>query len=148
MPRVTSDGVALHVDVEGSGDPVTLFCHGLTNNRTELAPFTPLLSGTKIRFDFRGHGLSESPPPCSYRFADLANDVRAMADAYGATRAVGTSLGAGALCTLLVDDPERFERLVFVLPAGLDRPFRESSRYLRMADLLESKPFDEAIEAM
>ena len=82
----------LHVEVEGDGPPVTVFAHGLTNSRNELAAFTPFLAGTKVRFDFRGHGLS-SVPETGYRFADFARDLDAVAAAYGATRAVGTSLG-------------------------------------------------------
>ena len=41
--------------------------------------------------------------------------------------------------------PDRFERLVFLLPAGLDRPFREKDRLLRTAELLETKPREEAL---
>ena len=51
-----------------------------------------------MRFCFRGHGHSSSPQT-GYRFADFARDVRAVADAYDATMAVGTSLGAGAIGT-------------------------------------------------
>ena len=79
-----------------TAQPVTVFAHGLTNSRNELAAFTPFVAGTKVRFDFRGHGLS-SVPETGYRFADFARDLDAVARAYGATRAVGTSLGAGAI---------------------------------------------------
>jgi pimeloyl-ACP methyl ester carboxylesterase len=51
----------------------------------------------------------------------LAADLRTVADAVGATRAVGLSVGAGALLHLLASTPDRFERLAFVLPAALDR---------------------------
>ena len=61
MPEVRNDDVTLFCEVEGAGEPVTVFAHGLTNNRNELAAFTPLLPGTKVRFDFRGHGRSSSP---------------------------------------------------------------------------------------
>ena len=37
--------------------------------------------------------------------------------------AVGTSLGAGAIGNLVCREPERFERMVWLLPAGLDLPF-------------------------
>jgi pimeloyl-ACP methyl ester carboxylesterase len=100
-----------------------------------------------VRFCFRGHGHSSSPES-GYRFEDFARDLGAVASAYGATRAVGTSLGAGALCRMLASQPDRFERLVFLLPAGLDRPFRETDRFLRTAELLETKPREEAVEAI
>ena len=45
----------------------------------------PLVAGTKVRFDFRGHGRS-SAPPTGYAFVDFARDLDAVASAYGATR--------------------------------------------------------------
>ena len=70
MPEVRSDGTTLFCDVDGEGEPVTVLAHGLTNNRNELAAFTPFVPGTKVRFDFRGHGRSGSPPT-GYRFEDF-----------------------------------------------------------------------------
>jgi pimeloyl-ACP methyl ester carboxylesterase len=57
------------------------------------------------------------------RNAGLHGTIRlTVADHVGATQALGVSMGAGALCTLLATTPLRFERLVFVMPAVLDRP--------------------------
>jgi pimeloyl-ACP methyl ester carboxylesterase len=147
MPYVDVGDARLHVEVEGEGEPVAVLAHGLTNTCRELARLTPFVPGTKVRFCFRGHGHSTSPG-AGYSFADFARDLEAVADTYGATRAAGTSLGAGALCRLLSSRPDRFDRLVFLLPAGLDRPFRDTARFLRTAELLESKPRDEAIDAI
>jgi len=137
----------LHVEVDGSGDPVTVLAHGLSNSCQELAPFTPMLPGTAVRFCFRGHGHS-SAPKSGYRFADFAHDLDAVATEYGATQAVGTSLGQGAICSLLEHDPDRFERMVFLLPAALDLDFAFKERFLRTAEMLEGKPRAEAIEAI
>jgi 3-oxoadipate enol-lactonase len=139
------DGTRLHTVVEGEGEPVTVFAHGLTNSCVELAAFTPMLAGTKIRFCFRGHAHSGTPAQGHYRFADFASDVEAVATHFGATRAVGTSLGAGAITHLLGETPERFERIVFILPAALDVPLGDHERFDRIADLLETLPTDEAI---
>ena len=147
MPYVEIDDARLHVEIDGDGDPVSVLAHGLTNTCRELARLTPFVPGTKVRFCFRGHGHSTSPET-GYRFADFARDLEAVASEYGATRAMGTSLGAGALCHLLGSRPDRFERLVFLLPAGLDRPFRDTERFLHTAELLETKPRDEAVEAI
>ena len=144
MPEVRNGDVSLHVEVDGDGEPVTVFAHGLTNSCRELAPFTPSLSGTAVRFSFRGHGHS-SAPASGYRFADLASDLDAVARAYGARNAVGTSLGAGAIMSLLEQDPDRFDRIVMLLPASLDVPFRNPQRFDGIADLLESYPKEEAI---
>src|SRR5438552_18553479 len=139
MPKLITPDATLHVEIDGEGEPVTVLAHGLTNSCRELAQLTPLLPGTKVRFCFRGHGHS-SAPDRGYRFADLAHDLDAVVSAYGATRAIGTSLGAGAICHLLQQQSDRFERLVLLLPAGLDRPFRHKDRFLRIADALETLP--------
>jgi 3-oxoadipate enol-lactonase len=145
MPEVRNGDVTLHVEIDGEGPPVTVFAHGLTNSCRELAPFTPSVTGTAVRFCFRGHGHS-SAPATGYRFADLASDLDAVARAYGARNAVGTSLGAGAIMKLLEDDPGRFDRIVMLLPASLDVPFRDPGRFDGIADLLETFPKDEAID--
>lgn len=144
---VRTADATLHCEVEGEGEPITVFAHGLTNNRNELAAFTPLVPGTRIRFDFRGHGHSTSPAS-GYRFEDFARDVDAVAETFGATVAVGTSLGAGALGHLVCRVPDRFERMVWLLPAGLDVPFPLASRYHALAGELEGKTPGEALEAV
>src|SRR3989442_2395310 len=135
MPELLTEDATLHVEVDGEGEPVTVVAHGLTNSCLELARLTPLIPGTKVRFCFRGHGHSSSPDH-GYRFVDFARDLAAVADAYGARNAVGTSLGAGAIFNLLQDNPDRFRKLVFLLPAGLDVPFQFKEKLLRTADLI------------
>jgi pimeloyl-ACP methyl ester carboxylesterase len=144
MPEVSLDDVKLHVELDGAGEPVTVFAHGLTNTCRELAPFTPMVPGTAVRFCFRGHGHSSAPEK-GYRFADFARDLDAVANEFGATRAVGTSLGAGAITHLLGEEPDRFERIVMLLPASLDSPLAEHDRFDRIADLFESLTKEEAI---
>jgi pimeloyl-ACP methyl ester carboxylesterase len=131
--------------VDGDGEPVTVLAHGLTNSCRELAPFTPSLLGTAVRFCFRGHGHSSSPAS-GYGFTELASDLDVVARAYGARNAIGTSMGAGAIMRLLQDDPDRFEKIVMLLPASLDVPFEHPERFDGIADLLETYPKDEAIE--
>jgi 3-oxoadipate enol-lactonase len=147
VPEVTTDDATLFCEVDGEGEPVTVLAHGLTNNRNELAAFTPLVPGTKVRFDFRGHGRS-SAPATRYRFEDFARDVDAVAEAFDATVAVGTSLGAGAIGNLVCRQPDRFERMVWLLPAGLDMPFPLAGRYHALAGDLEGKTAEEALAAV
>lgn len=147
MPDLIIEDATLHVEVDGEGEPVTVLAHGLTNSCRELAQLTPLVPGTKVRFCFRGHGHSSSPER-GYRFADFARDLDAVATEYGARYAFGTSLGAGAIGHLVTRDPDRFERIVLLLPAGLDRRFRHKDRLLHTAALIEGKPKEEAIESI
>jgi 3-oxoadipate enol-lactonase len=120
----TPHGVELEcLVVEGAGapvKPVTVFAHGLGAGIPDTRPLGSAVAGRKVFFHFRGHGRSACPPG-RWSYPDLARDLRAVADLYGATRALGVSLGAGALCRLLADNPGRFDRLVFFLPAVLDR---------------------------
>jgi pimeloyl-ACP methyl ester carboxylesterase len=148
MPTVLSEGVRLAVDVHGHGDPVTVVGHGLTGGRADLAVLAPFIPGTKILFDFRGHGDSERPPPGSYSMDLFAADVDAVVTGYGATRLVGISLGGGATLRLLHTRPDRFERLVFVLPARLEEEEPARARLLRLADLLETRPLPEVADVV
>jgi pimeloyl-ACP methyl ester carboxylesterase len=147
VPEVVTADARLHVEVDGEGEPVIVLAHGLTNSCRELAALTPLIPGTKVRFCFRGHGHSSSPET-GYRFADFAEDVRAVADAYGADVAFGTSLGAGAIAHLVAGQPARFRKLVFLLPAGLDQPFMYKERLQRTASLVEGRSLEEAVEEL
>jgi 3-oxoadipate enol-lactonase len=132
----TPHGVRLERLVTGVGDPVTVFAHGLANGIATTRPFGSGVTGRRVFFQFRGHGRSDAPDgPWSY--LDLARDLRAIADLSGATRAFGASLGAGALCRLLAESPERFERLVFFLPAALDQPRGPVAR-ARLSELLSA----------
>jgi pimeloyl-ACP methyl ester carboxylesterase len=114
------DGL-LEFTTTGSGSPVTVFAHGLAGSIETTRPFGSGVRGSRTFMHFRGHGASTvAEAPWSY--AALADDLRAVADYVGATQALGVSMGAGALCSLLARTPLRFERLVFVMPAVLDRP--------------------------
>ncbi|MDQ1672694.1 MAG: hypothetical protein QOC98_1256 [Frankiaceae bacterium] len=106
--------------VLGCGEPVTVLAHGLGGSTAETRPLAAGLSGTRVLLHFRGHGDSD-PLDDGWDYDVLADDLRRVADAVGATRALGLSLGAGALLRLLIATPARFGRVAFVLPAALDR---------------------------
>lgn len=103
----------------GSGLPVTVFAHGLGGSAAETRPLASGVPGTRVLLSFRGHGDSGDLPG-GWDYEVLADDLRAVADATGATCAVGLSLGAGALMRVLSTEPDRFERVAFVLPAAID----------------------------
>jgi len=145
---VVSEGVRLAVDVVGEGDPVTVVGHGLTGSRRDFHLLAPFIPGTKVLFDFRGHGQSEAPPPGQYSMDLFAEDVDNVAAAFDATALVGVSLGGGATLRLLRSKPERFRRLVFVLPARLERSDEARGRLLRLADLLESRSVEEVADLL
>jgi 3-oxoadipate enol-lactonase len=112
-------GVRVEQLVSGVGDPVTVFAHGLAGDISGTRPLGSAVAGRRVFFHFRGHGRSEAPPG-PWSFEDLAGELSMVADLAGATRAVGVSMGAAALCRLIAASPGRFERVVLYLPAPLD----------------------------
>ena len=132
---VLTDGLVNGVEftVLGSGDPVTLFAHGLGGGRAETRPLANKVPGTRVLLSFRGHGGSDALVD-GWDYDVLADDVRSVADHVEATRCVGLSLGGGALLRVLRDAPDRFERLAFVLPAALDSA-RADGATLRLRSL-------------
>jgi 3-oxoadipate enol-lactonase len=122
----TPHGVRLEQLVTGVGEPVTVFAHGLAGDIAGTRPLGSAVLGRRVFFQFRGHGRSAAPPG-PWSFADLAEDLRAVADHAGATRA-------------LAETPDRFERIVLYLPAPLDgvRPAAAKVRLARLLAALES----------
>lgn len=121
--------------VTGSGTPVTVFAHGLAASIEETRPFGSGVPGTRAFLAFRGHGAS-SAPETGWTYAALAEELAAVADKVGATRALGVSMGAGALIALMSVQPSRLARAVLVMPAVLDRP-RSDAAVARMAAVAE-----------
>lgn len=127
----------------GQGLPVTVFAHGLAGSQAEVRPLAAKTPGTRVLLSFRGHGGSAALEG-GWDFDLLADDLLAVADAVGATGALGLSLGAGALLRAVTRDPHRFDRLAFVMPASLDqiRDDRATDWLLRLAAAIDAS--DEA----
>jgi 3-oxoadipate enol-lactonase len=140
--REMPHGATLEYLVAGEGDPTTAFAHGLAGGIADTRPLGSGVTGRKVFFQFRGHGRSD-PPAGAIGYADLAADLRAVSDDFGATRAVGVSLGAGALCRLLSQTPDRFDKVIFFLPAVLDEP-RPAAAMARTRALLDAVEADDA----
>ncbi|MHA6806011.1 alpha/beta fold hydrolase [Salinifilum ghardaiensis] len=109
-------------DAHGRGEPVTLVVHGLGATPGEARIPASGLRGTRIVVTLPGHGAAPDPAPDYWNYENVAHDVLRAADEVGADRAVGVSLGAGALTRIAADKPERFTRLALIQPAALDSP--------------------------
>jgi len=136
-PLVGPHGVIDYL-VTGSGPPVTVFGHGLASSIAQTRPLGSGVPGTRVYLHFRGHGRTSAPDPRTspWTYAALAEELRLVADRSGATRALGLSMGGHALLSLVAGSPDRFERLVFVLPAALDG-LSPSEHGAQMADLVD-----------
>ncbi|MDA3627466.1 alpha/beta hydrolase [Saccharopolyspora sp. WRP15-2] len=106
----------------GRGGPVTLVVHGLGATEGEARIPASGLPGTRVVVMLPGHGEAPDAPSGYWNYSSIAADVLAVADEVGATRAVGVSMGSGALTRIAAEHPDRFERLALLLPAALDRP--------------------------
>lgn len=116
MRVIRANGVALHwrEDGEPNGIPV-LFANSLGTDLRLWDAILPLLpSGYRfIRFDKRGHGLSECPDS-PYSMDALVADAEALLDALGVRNAVVVGLSIGGLIAqgLAAKRPDRVRALV------------------------------------
>jgi YbgC/YbaW family acyl-CoA thioester hydrolase len=119
--RVESGGATLAVEVRAAapgGGPPVLFVHGFPFDRTMWKHQLAALGGgrcQRVAVDLRGAGASSVPAsPDEYDMARYADDLVAVLDAVGASRAVicGLSMGGYIAFELLRRHPERVRALV------------------------------------
>ncbi|MDT7573178.1 MAG: 3-oxoadipate enol-lactonase [Actinomycetota bacterium] len=130
--------MGLSAVVTGSGAPVTVATHGLGASVAETRPLLSGVSGTRVFYAARGH-TGDVPAPFTY--ADLGDDLLGVADEHGATRALGVSMGAGALLSVLSRFPARFEKVVLFLPGAIDQPRKDDAvrRFAALVDAMERR---------
>ncbi|MDX3539182.1 alpha/beta fold hydrolase [Streptomyces sp. MB09-01] len=131
-PHIVKEGHFVHrgarlvFDDAGEG-PLTVYAHGgfvsqAVEDRMGLFDWAPVLRAGRrlVRYDARAHGRSTGgPSPSEYTYASLADDLLALLDHLGAGRAVdamGASMGCGSVLHAAVREPERFSRLVMLIP--------------------------------
>ena len=106
----------LHYLAEGPADkPALVFSNSLGSDLRIWNSMVPQFTKNfrVIRYDTRGHGLSEAPPP-PYRVDDLARDVAGLLDALEIKEAVvcGLSVGGVIAQQLAIAYPDRVRALV------------------------------------
>jgi pimeloyl-ACP methyl ester carboxylesterase len=125
--------------------------HGLTTSRAYedgvgIFDWSPVARAGErvVRFDRRGHGASTGRAvPEDYRWPALADDFVAVVDEVSPARpadGLGESTGCGTLLWAATKAPERFRRLVLVIPPAV-REARSSQGdlYLAAAALVEQR---------
>jgi pimeloyl-ACP methyl ester carboxylesterase len=116
---VTANGVDLHVEVHGDGDPVLLL-HGWPDSSALWRAQVPALTAAGYRVitpDLRGFGRSARPEGKeNYKLATSVADVAAVLDAVAAPAAhvVGHDWGAGVAWLSAMFLPERVRTLTAV----------------------------------
>jgi pimeloyl-ACP methyl ester carboxylesterase len=128
MPKMSINGLTLHVQQAGEGPDVVLI-HGVTGDLSIwflCKAMQELASSHRVTaFDLRGHGYSDVPP-AGYTSADHAADLLALMDHIGAQKAklVGHSFGAVVAAHAAALAPSRMDAVV------LSDPYFPALRYL------------------
>ncbi|MGI5404767.1 alpha/beta fold hydrolase [Streptomyces sp. CA-135486] len=116
----------LHYDDAGEG-PLAVYAHGgfvsqATEDRMDLFDWAPVLDAGHrlVRYDARAHGRSTGGPvETDYTYPSLADDLLSLLDHLGAAEpvtAMGASMGCGSVLHAAVRAPDRFSRLVLLIP--------------------------------
>ena len=110
MQVIEANGVALHcADQGGQGKPTVVFSNSLGTDFRLWDRVADRLAGRLrvVRYDSRGHGLSECPAG-PYSMIDLANDAAALMDALELKGAlfVGLSIGGLVAQQLALERPD------------------------------------------
>ena len=109
------DCVHHYVDEGDKQKPALVFSNSLGSDLRMWDPLVPLVAGDfrLIRYDTRGHGLTEALPP-PYAMADLARDLTGLFEALEIPSAIvcGLSVGGVIAQQFALDYPERVRALV------------------------------------
>jgi pimeloyl-ACP methyl ester carboxylesterase len=121
MPELSVNGVRLHYDEYGSGEPVLLVAGSGASGRVWRTHQVPALTAAGFRavtVDNRGVPPSEVPEQISVD--EMATDLAALIEALaiGPCRVVGVSLGSIIVQELLVRRPELVSAAVLMATRG------------------------------
>jgi pimeloyl-ACP methyl ester carboxylesterase len=121
MPALTRDGVKLHYDEAGRGDPALVFVHGWCCDRSYFAPQFEHFAATHrvISLDLRGHGKSDQPVD-GYTIAGFADDIAWMCGELELTAPViaGHSMGGAIALSLAARYPSVARAIIMLDGAG------------------------------
>ena len=122
MGTLDRDGVGLHYEEIGSGDPPFVFVHGWCCNHTYFAPQIEQFSKSHrvVAIDLRGHGASDKPEQ-DYTVTGFADDVAWMCRELNIDKPVliGHSMGGITLWELAGRFPDVPRAIVMVDPAAI-----------------------------
>jgi len=106
--------LTLHYRLEGEGEPTLVFLNSLGSDlRIWDGVVATLREHRVLRYDLRGHGLSDAPAG-PYTLEDHSADLQALLEHLGIARAVLVGISVGGLIALDLARrwPERVEALV------------------------------------
>ncbi|CAN5418955.1 alpha/beta hydrolase [soil metagenome] len=153
---LTRPGAEVAYSVEGSG-PIVVSAHGLSASRAAALAAGMSFDGlsqrghTLVAYDARGHGQSTGRLiPADYTWLNLSGDLLALIDEVSPDTpvdAVGTSMGCATILCSVIAAPERFRRLVLVIPpTAWETRAMVASGYELQAKLIEEKGIEAFLE--
>jgi pimeloyl-ACP methyl ester carboxylesterase len=141
--HVAANGLSVAFHVAGSGPPLVML-HGASSvGREDFAAQVPLF-GKAFRCylpDARGHAGTRWDPAAGLRYADLAVDLDAFADAcnLGTFHLLGFSMGAATALLYAMRGPERLRTLVLVGTSPEPEPRTHVIRHLANVARIEAQ---------
>jgi pimeloyl-ACP methyl ester carboxylesterase len=113
----SSDGMAIHFQAQGKGEPTIVLVHGWAMDRHVWDGQVPSLAARHrvVALDLAGHGESGGSRP-AWTMAAFGEDVKAVVEAVGATQVVlvGHSMGGPVVLEAARRMPERVKGIVLV----------------------------------
>jgi pimeloyl-ACP methyl ester carboxylesterase len=118
--KIQSNGIAIHVEEQGAGDPTLVFLHYYGGSARTWKKVTAILASAfrTLSIDHRGWGQSDAPKE-GYRLADLAADAEGVISTLNLQRyvLVGHSLGGKVAQLMASRQPVGLAGLVLVAPS-------------------------------
>ena len=137
MATIARNGISLAYDDRGAGEPIIVFVHGWTCDRSFFAPQAEYFARRHrvVSVDLRGHGESDKPHE-PYPIRAYADDIAYLIDQLGLGKvvAVGHSMGGLAVLQLAASYPHSVAAIVMVEPGpfvALPPTFATAWRRLR-----------------
>jgi pimeloyl-ACP methyl ester carboxylesterase len=127
--NIELDGVTIHVDEWGAGEPLVLL-HGYMGSGRDFLGVAPRLAEDRhvVAITHRGHGESTNTGESTYTFAQLGTDLAQAVDALGLDTfdLLGHSMGGILSMAYVLAHPERVRSLVLMdtaaAPAIAEQP--------------------------
>ncbi|MEV6235749.1 alpha/beta hydrolase [Lentzea sp. NPDC051838] len=148
--HVTRAGAQIAYELTGSG-PTLGYAHGVFLSRAavrrlHLLDFDALAAGRRLlTYDQRGHGHSTGRPLADdYSFENFTLDLLSLLDELDLDEPIdfmGSSLGCDVALRAAITAPERFRRLVLIIPpvAWEEGPDQARQWYTDSAEAIESR---------
>jgi pimeloyl-ACP methyl ester carboxylesterase len=118
--KIASNGISIHVEERGAGDPTLVFLHYYGGSSRTWKHVTARLAPNlrTIAIDHRGWGQSDAPAD-GYALADLAADAQGVIAALNLRRyvLVGHSMGGKVAQLMASRQPAGLQGLVLVAPS-------------------------------